>query len=92
MMCHLCHCPFCFSWKRNKKTLPFGSEKCVLLPHLSCFYAGFGTLQRFRAQVAGFHRAVPSTALDKVDYSLTEYILYKISVFVKGKFRHLRKI
>lgn len=33
-------------------------------PHLSIFVtAGFGTLP---AQVAGFHRADPSTALDKV--------------------------
>jgi hypothetical protein len=37
--------------------------RCALLsnPHLS-FAAGFGTLCK---QVAGFHRAVPSTTLDK---------------------------
>ncbi len=39
MMCHLCHCPFCFSWKRNKKYSRLGSEKCVLLLIFSCFYA-----------------------------------------------------
>ena len=32
-------------------------------PHLSIITAGFGTLH---TQVAGLHRAVPSTALDKV--------------------------
>ena len=34
----------------------------VLFPHLSITAAGFGTLYK---QVAGFHRAVPSTTLDK---------------------------
>lgn len=55
-----------------------------LPPHLSCSYAGFGTLRDFFAQVAGFHRAVPSTALDKVIYLFTEIILYKNRAFVKG--------
>ena len=49
-------------------------------PHLS-FAAGFGTFA-FR-QVAGFHRAVPSTALDKASMQF-QYIL---QVFLK-KSRH----
>lgn len=39
------------------------------------------------AQVAGFHRAVPSTALDKEIYSFTRSILYKNTRFVKAYFR-----
>ena len=42
-------------------------------PHLS-FADGFGTLNK---QVAGFHRAVPSTTLDKAGMQF-EYILLKI--------------
>ena len=38
-------------------------------PHLS-FAAGFGTLL---SQVAGFHRAVPSTTLDKACMQLLVY-------------------
>ena len=34
----------------------------VFVPHLSAFAAGFGTV----LPVAGFHRACPSAALDKV--------------------------
>ena len=43
---------------------------------LSCSYAGFGTLRAYCTQVAGFHRAVPSTALDKVIYTI--YAVYFI--------------
>ena len=39
-------------------------------PHLSIITAGFGTLH---TQVAGLHRAVPSTALDKVFSFLLNY-------------------
>ena len=49
-------------------------------PHLS-FAAGFGTLAL--RQVAGFHRAVPSTALDKACMQF----LYILSFFMK-KSRH----
>ena len=38
-------------------------------------------------RLPGFTGAVPSTALDKDMYSLTPYILYKNSGFVKGNFR-----
>ena len=41
-------------------------------PHLS-FAAGFGTLNK---QVAGFHRAVPSTALDKAVCNFLIYCIY----------------
>ena len=45
----------------NKKSHTDGLDVRVSNPHLS-FAAGFGTLNK---QVAGFHRAVPSTTLDK---------------------------
>ncbi len=45
-------------------------------PHLS-FAAGFGTLAL--NQVAGFHRAVPSTALDK---AVCNFLVYS-TVFSK---------
>ena len=45
-------------------------------PHLS-FAAGFGTLNK---QVAGFHRAVPSTALDK---AVCNFLIYCIHFFLK---------
>ena len=53
--------PFCLSKLKKKNRTP--KIRCALLsnPHLS-FAAGFGTLYK---QVAGFHRAVPSTTLDK---------------------------
>ena len=79
--------PLFVNFRRLKNAPGFGSEKFVLLPHLSYSYAGFGTLRCKTTQVAGFHRAVPSTALDKDMYSLTPYILYKNSGFVKGNFR-----
>ena len=41
-------------------------------PHLS-FAAGFGTTQSL--QVAGFHRAVPSTTLDK---ACMQFVVYSI--------------
>ena len=43
-------------------------------PHLS-FADGFGTLNK---QVAGFHRAVPSTTLDKASMQF-DYILHRIA-------------
>ena len=47
------------------------STCAVSNPHLS-FAAGFGTLNK---QVAGFHRAVPSTTLDKAVCNF--FIYYK---------------
>ena len=41
-------------------------------PHLS-FAAGFGTTQYL--QVAGFHRAVPSTTLDKACMQFVDYFI-----------------
>ena len=41
-------------------------------PHLS-FAAGFGTTQNL--QVAGFHRAVPSTTLDKACMQFVVYFI-----------------
>ena len=37
MMCHLCHCPFCFSWKRNKKRSRLGAKNafCSLIFRVS---------------------------------------------------------
>ena len=49
-------------------------------PHLS-FAAGFGTLALY--QVAGFHRAGPSTALDKAVCSLHIHFT-QILAFVKS--------
>ena len=49
-------------------------------PHLS-FADGFGTLNK---QVAGFHRAVPSTTLDKANmqfFCILLYFVEKSSVF-----------
>ena len=46
-------------------------------PHLSIYTAGFGTLL---TQVAGLHRAVPSTTLDKV-YSIVR-VFYRVSAFL----------
>ena len=48
--------------QQNKKSHTDGPDVRVSNPHLS-FAAGFGTTQSL--QVAGFHRAVPSTTLDK---------------------------
>ena len=56
---------------------------CVISnPHLS-FADGFGTLNK---QVAGFHRAVPSTTLDKANMQFSNILLYFVemsSVFLK---------
>jgi len=52
-------------------------------PHLS-FAAGFGTLNK---QVAGFHRAVPSTTLDKANMQFPCILLYSVkksSIFRKN--------
>ena len=52
-----------------------GPDVCYLSnPHLS-FAAGFGTTL---SQVAGFHRAVPSTALDKACMQF-DHILHDFS-------------
>ena len=56
---------------------------CPLISQTTCLT----DLAHCPKAVAGFHRAVPSTALDKDMYSLTPYILYKNSGFVKGNFR-----
>ena len=53
--------PFCLSKLKKKNRTPKIRCASVSNPHLS-FAAGFGTLYK---QVAGFHRAVPSTTLDK---------------------------
>ena len=61
---------------------------CVISnPHLS-FADGFGTLTK---QVAGFHRAVPSTTLDKANvlYSVLLYHYSNISPNVNTIFAFL---
>jgi len=50
-----------------------GLDVRVSNPHLS-FAAGFGTLAL--CQVAGFHRAVPSTTLDKALCNFYKTILH----------------
>ena len=49
---------------------------------ISRFAAGFGTTL---SQVAGFHRAVPSTTLDKA-YIEFRHTLHDFFVFVKSHF------
>ena len=56
---------------------PKDSMCAVSNPHLSSA-AGFGTLPDRSLQVAGFHRAVPSTALDKACMQFV-YILLEFS-------------
>jgi hypothetical protein len=62
------------SFKAGPKTKKPHTEDpmCVVSnPHLS-FAAGFSTLNE---QVAGFHRAVPSTTLDKADMQFADIII-----------------
>ena len=84
--------PFCLSKLKKKNRTP--KIRCALLsnPHLS-FAAGFGTLYK---QVAGFHRAVPSTTLDKacMQFNIVFYtIFYKSQVFcLQIRYRHLNEL
>ena len=89
MMCHSDFIPFCIFRESNKKRSPFGSEKVRLPPSSFVFIRRIWHLTHGFAQVAGFHRAVPSTALDKI-YSFTQSILYKNTRFVKAYFRQHR--
>ncbi|EDN01325.1 hypothetical protein BACCAP_00893 [Pseudoflavonifractor capillosus ATCC 29799] len=78
MVCHKYILPFCVCagmiW--NEKALRRPAERMESVPSSSFdSLAGFGTLRN--AQVAGFHRAVPSTALDKA-YSLLRKVFYQI--------------
>jgi len=70
-----------------KMHTPKDSMCAVSNPHLSSA-AGFGTLPDRSLQVAGFHRAVPSTALDKAcmqlldDYSrILSFVKSYLSLF-----------
>ena len=74
--------------RRKKKTraVPDSARQNCLFSLIFRLTAGFGTL-RF-PQVAGLHRAVPSTALDKVFNCGTDYS--RLSPFVKNCFRILR--
>ena len=74
--------------RRKKKTraVPDSARQNCLFSLIFRLTAGFGTL-RF-PQVAGLHRAVPSTALDKVFNCGTDYS--RLLPFVKNCFRILR--
>jgi len=74
---------FCKSTPKEK-THTDGLDVLLSNPHLS-FAAGFGTTL---TQVAGFHRAVPSTALDKasMQFGFIIRILTKKSIFFSKGF------
>ena len=69
----------------QQKNAPIWERKSRFAPSSFVFLRRIWHLTHGFAQVAGFHRAVPSTALDKVVYVLTRFILYKNAHFVKGQ-------
>ena len=63
-----------FIQKSTKKQNRTSDSMCVCIESSSVVAAGFGTLKN---QVAGFHRAVPSTTLDKACMQF----VYILSIF-----------